>query len=58
MNLNYLNNKRFRFVDLCINLMKLLKIYVYIISVKWNYSNSFIEVVKKLKKEIIDKKNF
>lgn len=56
--MNCLNNKRFRFVDLCINLMKLLKIYVYIISVKWNYSNSFIEVVKKLKKEIIDKKNF
>lgn len=37
--------------------MKSSKMYVYIISAKWNHSNSLIEVAKKLKKEIIDKKN-
>lgn len=57
MNLNHSNNKRSRFVDLCINSMKSSKMYVHIMSAKWNHSNSLIEVAKKFKKEIIDKKN-
>lgn len=45
--MNRLNNKRSRFVDLCINSMRSSKIYVHIISAKWNHSNSLIEVAKK-----------
>lgn len=48
--MNRLNNKRSRFVDLCINSTKSSKIYVHIISAKWNHSNSLIEVANKLKK--------